>query len=530
MYCIRGNGFYVSSKVECGGEGLQVLSCTMRWNFDSKSEDCSFNVPGTSHAYTSTTIRYYCAVGWSPASDEARAHFGNKYYCERAKIDECQAPKKMIDGQCICPPPSQEGQGEYAGQCIDCGKRGDEVSIPTGSIMSAPPSNGSACMGGCKLSSLDFTYSDVRKNGVKVGIYVRKGSGIRNGVCTAGDSDVERVKPADPDAQEVEPQGPSDCAPGTTFGVVDGKRVCASGNGSGDKRTDFCKEPANQFTQRCSEGGSDYCEANPRAQACLQGSDRFCITNPLKGEHPSCRIGSEDYCKHHLEHPSCKAGTDEFCAVNPTDPRCQSKNADICLTAPESPACKKAQHCLLNPSDPACKTDTTDVYCKQFPNDAKCKEEQKGEFGGVCAGGFTCKGDAIQCAIAKEQHKRNCQFWDGSEKQEAYNALKSEAQAASGEGGAFKGREHVINVATGQGLPSGQGISIPDPGAFAGTYGTCPLVNKSVALGSVLGASMGSIEIPLDIICEYGPAIRAVVLFLAAMTCAWLIYGALAKL
>jgi hypothetical protein len=35
-------------------------------------------------------------------------------------------------------------------------------------------------------------------------------------------------------------------------------------------------------------------------------------------------------------------------------------------------------------------------------------EEDDSSFGGSCAGGFTCGGDAIQCAIAREQHIKNC--------------------------------------------------------------------------------------------------------------------------
>ncbi len=33
-------------------------------------------------------------------------------------------------------------------------------------------------------------------------------------------------------------------------------------------------------------------------------------------------------------------------------------------------------------------------------------------FAGSCISGFTCKGDAIQCAIAREQHIRNCKLFD----------------------------------------------------------------------------------------------------------------------
>jgi len=34
----------------------------------------------------------------------------------------------------------------------------------------------------------------------------------------------------------------------------------------------------------------------------------------------------------------------------------------------------------------------------------------KDSFGGSCTAGFKCNGDAVQCAMAQEQHKRNCQL------------------------------------------------------------------------------------------------------------------------
>ena len=39
-------------------------------------------------------------------------------------------------------------------------------------------------------------------------------------------------------------------------------------------------------------------------------------------------------------------------------------------------------------------------------------EEDPSSFTGACAGGFQCKGDAIQCAIAREQHIRACRLFD----------------------------------------------------------------------------------------------------------------------
>lgn len=48
-------------------------------------------------------------------------------------------------------------------------------------------------------------------------------------------------------------------------------------------------------------------------------------------------------------------------------------------------------------------------FCEENPDSPICKE---GSFGGSCAAGFQCDGDAIQCSIAREQHIRNCKLFD----------------------------------------------------------------------------------------------------------------------
>lgn len=45
-------------------------------------------------------------------------------------------------------------------------------------------------------------------------------------------------------------------------------------------------------------------------------------------------------------------------------------------------------------------------FCENNPTSPLCA---KSSFGGAC-GGFTCDGDAVQCAIVQEQHKRNCEL------------------------------------------------------------------------------------------------------------------------
>jgi hypothetical protein len=47
-------------------------------------------------------------------------------------------------------------------------------------------------------------------------------------------------------------------------------------------------------------------------------------------------------------------------------------------------------------------------FCEENPNASVCKNSS---WGGAC-GAFACDGDAVQCAIAMEQHRRNCSLFD----------------------------------------------------------------------------------------------------------------------
>ncbi|WP_150115715.1 hypothetical protein [Comamonas thiooxydans] len=72
-----------------------------------------------------------------------------------------------------------------------------------------------------------------------------------------------------------------------------------------------------------------------------------------------------------------------------------------------------------------------DDYCKSNANSAQCNSTGNGEedgkggsFGGSCDGGFTCEGDALQCAQLREQYKRNCEMMD---KDKDANSLTNKA-------------------------------------------------------------------------------------------------------
>ena len=72
---------------------------------------------------------------------------------------------------------------------------------------------------------------------------------------------------------------------------------------------------------------------------------------------------------------------------------------------------------------------TPSPFCQENPNSPVCKN---GSWGGSCAGGFTCDGDAIQCAISKASWQMACLFEPSPGDDKA--AIGEAAMAASGAG------------------------------------------------------------------------------------------------
>lgn len=69
------------------------------------------------------------------------------------------------------------------------------------------------------------------------------------------------------------------------------------------------------------------------------------------------------------------------------------------------------------------KKESEESFCKENPTVAFCKD---GKWGGGCDA-FTCEGDAVQCAIAKEIHQRNCE----AAKSNPYTDMTDAAQAGT---------------------------------------------------------------------------------------------------
>jgi len=91
------------------------------------------------------------------------------------------------------------------------------------------------------------------------------------------------------------------------------------------------------------------------------------------------------------------------------------------------------------------KTESKDDFCTTNPRSSMCID---GAFGGACSGGFVCEGDAVQCAMAKEQHARNCKLFEDFDGVEAQLYESEKGKDGSVIGDVPGGSTHAFGAAS----------------------------------------------------------------------------------
>lgn len=164
-------------------------------------------------------------------------------------------------------------------------------------------------------------------------------------------------------------------------------------------------------------------------------------------------VGGRKVC---LDAPECPGGfggevngvevcvKDEGTNIVKSEKKTEKKNADGSTeqktekTTCQGKECKTETTTTTTPSGGGSSvTNVTNVsqskddYCKNNADSAQCKGDSNGDgkdgggsFGGSCEGGFTCEGDALQCAQLREQYKHNCEMMD---KDKDANSLSNKA-------------------------------------------------------------------------------------------------------
>lgn len=124
-------------------------------------------------------------------------------------------------------------------------------------------------------------------------------------------------------------------------------------------------------------------------------------------------------------------------------------------------------------------------------------EGEGSAFGGACEAGFTCQGDAVQCAIAREIHMNNCKLNKVTEESLLYQNAKFKNGAITGE------------------LPGNQTFN------FSGAINTTNLLGGQSCISDInIDVAGQSITVPLSRVCPYleilGSILLAVSFLLAA--------------
>lgn len=151
-------------------------------------------------------------------------------------------------------------------------------------------------------------------------------------------------------------------------------------------------------------------------------------------------------------------------------------------------------------------TESKDSYCAKNPTAAECKEN-KSSFAGSCDAAFACEGDAVQCAMAKEQHKRNCEI----EKSAFAESMRVRAEGVSWE--TPQSEKDAINLNGAKNIKVDEKftLNMQTVASKLTTAGgaTCPT-------GQGVDFFTNHVEISYEIPCRFATVIRAFVTLAAA--------------
>jgi hypothetical protein len=115
-------------------------------------------------------------------------------------------------------------------------------------------------------------------------------------------------------------------------------------------------------------------------------------------------------------------------------------------------------------------------FCQQNPTLSICKETA---FSGSCAGGggnFSCNGDAVQCALTREVHRRNCEWAqvDNLLKTTGLDAMNGQAQPAGHPGASAQQQSLSFATVIDQAERIGSGCPADVSIAYAGRSWVIP--------------------------------------------------------
>lgn len=147
---------------------------------------------------------------------------------------------------------------------------------------------------------------------------------------------------------------------------------------------------------------------------------------------------------------------------------------------------------------------TTKGFCEENPNATVCKEAEKSVFGGGCESGFTCTGDAAQCAAARATWETRCMY-----REDATTPLHDAANPG-GTPSQIDAAEKALNRDGSRSFDVGSEFAAKN-NAYVGFSSTCPIADQTFTI------ARATVSVPASIICSIGAFIKLLIHIVAYM-------------
>lgn len=426
---------------------------------------CKAIRPPASTEFVLFTINTWNDAGNCAWRDSANPNFLVQF--SLIVVQDCPVGAVVTDGQCVkyscdagwtgpdsahmcsrvnCPLGSDPGPD---GQCLkDCtGKRGMST-VNNGYEFTGAVSNWS--VGGCRVRC----DQRVLASGGGMG-YSCKFTGA------SADPDNPEAEALPPDPKELPPEEPKDC-----FGK-----------------------------------GQGYIKSSSGKITCIPASDAPAGNKPDAFESDSAKEkgkpGDAGYVKEETTNSSDKDG-------NTTTTKKETKNG-----TPDGNGGVTCPDGYVKNSDNTCTKTTTEKqttkgFCEENPNATVCKEAEKSVFGGGCESGFTCTGDAAQCAAARATWETRCMY-----REDATTPLHDAANPG-GTPAQIDAAEKALNRDGSRSFDVGSEFAAKN-NAYVGFSSTCPIADQTFTI------ARATVSVPASIICSIGAFIKLLIHIVAYM-------------
>lgn len=420
----------------------------------------SHNSGGTLSEPTGSTSQINCYLktpagnwgGWySPAGSSAT---------KQAALYSCPAGQGWtLSGSSCTRPDCDTGYDRNAsGQCVkDCtGKAGMPT---TNGDYTFDGGTSTWAVSGCKV------YCPQRV----ISAYGGSGYGCKYTGASANPDDPS-AEPMQPDPEKLPPENPNDClSQGQGYiSSSTGKTTCVPAQDAPDGQ-----KPQKLESDSSKESGTPGADGKPDPSSADYKKEEKSTTSE-GGKTTESTTTTTNPGTDANGNPTCPAG------ATLTDGKCVSKTSSM--------------------------QDTT-TFCQKNPTDPTCKGTEKNDnskFGGNCEAGFTCEGDAAQCASAKASYELRCRF-----EADSTTGLHDELNPGGTSGQISAGQAALNSDGAGD-------INIADKfsqnqQAWVNFSSGCPVGVQSF---SILGKQL---EIDATIVCDIGLFIRLMVHIAAYM-------------